>query len=133
MPLFVKDNTTSAVTATVATSETTTSATYVDLTTTTDSVTLNVPSSGMVLVALYAALTNSAANYSNVGFALSGANTVAAADTMALSFNGTSFLVASAVFQLTGLTPGSTTFKMKYDVTSGTGTFKNRRISVTPL
>jgi hypothetical protein len=34
---------------------------------------------------------------------------------------------------VTGLTPGSTTFTAKYDVTGGTGTFANRSIVVVPL
>ena len=32
-----------------------------------------------------------------------------------------------------GLTPGSNTFKAKYKVSAGTGTFFDRRISVIPL
>lgn len=123
-------------TASVATSETTTSTSYVDLTTTTDTVTVTVGNSGIVLVLLQANGTSTASNYSYIGFAMSGANTAAASDTMALVYSVWSSGIqtqAGAPFLVTGLTAGSTTFKMKYRVAGGTGTFLNRRISVIPF
>jgi len=123
-------------TATVATSETTTSATYADLTTTTDSVTVTIGNSGMALVLLQANGTSTTGYYSYISFAISGATTRAADDATALQFAVWSSGIqtqAGAPFLVTGLASGSTTFKMKYRVASGTGTFLNRRISVIPF
>src|SRR5947209_8007473 len=67
--------------ASVTTGESTTSLTYTDLATTTDSVTVTIGSSGLALVFLYALLQNSqASSISYVAFAVSGANTIAASD-----------------------------------------------------
>lgn len=128
--------------ATVATSETTTSTSFADLTTTTDTVTATVGANGLALVNIYSSISNSTINAKGfVGFAISGATTQAAADNFSVELQG---YAANAEgrkgcsFLLTGLTPGSTTFKMKYKVETGgsgagTGTFKDRRISVVPL
>lgn len=123
-----------SVTAYVATSETTTSTSYVDLTTTTDTVTTTVGDSGMALVLLKAQFQNSGANYCYCSVALSGANTVAASDnyTLLAAPNGVAIQMGIPIF-LTGLTAGSTTFKMKYKVAAGTGTWLHRRITVIPL
>lgn len=123
--------------ATVATSETTTSTSYTDLTTTTDQVTVAVGSSGKALVFIQAQVSNSAGgNYGWVGVALSGANTASATNEYAfqsVSSGANVQLQTSLPILLTGLTPGVTTFKMKYKVSAGTGTFVNRSISVIPL
>ncbi len=122
-------------TATVATSETTASTGYTDLTTTTDTVTVTVGNSGLVLVLLQSLSSNTGGtNY--IGFAVSGASTVAAADGYALIHSGHASGVQTQTgssFMVTGLSSGSTTFKMKYKVSAGTGTFANRRISVIPF
>ncbi len=126
----------------VATDETTTSASYTDLATTTDSVTVDVGSSGVVLVSLFANATyvSGAAPTVWVGVALSGANTVAATDARCCvgAFSHTNVVQwsPSGLFVMTGLTPGSTTFKMKYKVTAGgaaSARFANRRITVIPF
>jgi hypothetical protein len=127
-----------AVAATVATSETTTSTTYADLTTTTDSVTATIGSSGKALVIIGATLSSSTTAVAAVGFAISGATTQAAADTQNLQYtapfasnNAQSF---GRSFLLTGLAAGSTTFKMKYKAQSAsTATFANRHIIVIAL
>ena len=123
--------------ALVATSETTTSGTYVDLTTTTDQVTVNIGPSGMALVFLYAQISGSVASLQcYMGFAISGATTQAAADSLAVGYQtaNSSAQYAGAPFLLTGLAQGATTFKAKYRTsTGGTGTFLNRRIAAIPL
>lgn len=123
--------------ASVATSETTTSTSYADLTTTTDTVTVTVGASGMVEVFLSCGLNISSTNACIVGFAVSGANTQAAGDPYLIELvsgvAGGSQAIFGAPYLLTGLTAGSTTFKMKYRVTGGTGTFFNRRIAAIPL
>ncbi len=125
-------------TALVTTSETTTSTSYADLATTTDTVTVTIGASGMALVLLYAAIgNNTAGSISYVSFAVSGANTIAAADNSSLSFQIASGAgnagACGSPFFLTGLATGSTTFKMKYRVSGTTGNFSNRRIAVIPF
>jgi hypothetical protein len=122
----------------VSTSETTTSTTYANLTTTTDTVTATIGSSGMALVQVSSDLQNNTqASRSYMGFAVSGATTVAAVDSYAIGV-GIPAAVSdmgqfSGSFLVTGLNPGSNTFKAKYRVSATTGTFKDRRISVIPL
>lgn len=124
-----------ALTAAVATAETTASTTYTDLATTTDTVTLSVPSSGKVLVIVSAVLSSATVNPSTMyaSFAVSGANTVAASDTNAMQTTNSNVIVPTRTVLLTGLSTGSTTFKMKYKVTTGTMGLQNRSIIVIPL
>lgn len=128
---------TGATPAFVTTSESTTSVTYVDLTTVTDTVTVTIGVNGLALVAIFSYMLNTASPANSyVGFAISGATTLAANDNEAIfyqTFTANAETQIGGTFLVTGLTPGSTTFKMKYRVTSGTGTFKFRRIAVVPL
>lgn len=123
--------------ALVSTSETTTSGTYADLTTTTDTVTVTISASGMALVAIYSAM--SCGGYSQyVSYAISGATTRSADDAHALVFTNqyqAAPAAYGAVFLETGLTAGSTTFKMKYKSSNAgtTQTYSNRRIAVIPF
>lgn len=132
----------------VATRETTTSDSYTDLSTAGPAVTVTIGANGLALVSISAGLASNGdtANMAAMSFAVSGANTQAAADTFAITAgrvgaggtNGNSGqeFHHSGVYLLTGLTPGSTTFTCKYKrFISGTGTqtFVNRRIAVTPL
>ena len=117
-------------------SETTTSATYADLTTTTDYVVVPVGSSGSVLLFFGAQFTNSGANYCYISVDVSGANTIAASDTNAIQaavHSGSVLKSYGNSILLTGLTAGFTTFKLKYRVNTGTGTFSNRKIAAIPL
>lgn len=126
----------SAAKAIVTTAETTTSTTYTDLATTTDTVTVTVGASGLVMVFVQAMMSSNGNNYSYVSFALSGANTLAAADINCIeNVEASSGWISqlSGAFLLPGLTAGSTTFKMKYKAGAGTSTFNNRAISVIPL
>jgi hypothetical protein len=126
-----------AATATVLTSENlTTTATWSDLTTTTDSVTVTVGASGIALVSIACQASNSGANAVYVGFVVSGANTIAAGNSNRwLRFQTTNSYQLSfgASFLLTGLSSGSTTIKMKYFNDAGTASFANRNIAVIPL
>lgn len=119
--------------STTAASETSTSATYADLTTTTDQVTVTVGSSGKVLVLLRVQAKNSTTAYSYCSIALSGANTVAAADSDAMVMYGASWVTLGMPLLLTGLTAGVTTIKLKYKVSAGTGTWINRLVTAIPL
>lgn len=124
-------------TATVATSENTASTTYADLATTTDTVTVTIGANLKALVFISAKLNNdTSAAATFAGFAASGANTIAAADARSLNARlsaGAPDIQATWMYLATGLTAGSTTFKMKYRVTAGTGTISNRSIVVIPL
>jgi hypothetical protein len=123
--------------AAVNTAEATATQTYTDLATVTDTVTVVIGNNGKARVTLQARLyNNSAISESWASFAISGATTVAAADTRALmyqAFANNSYGQIGGSWVVTGLTPGSTTFKMKYRVNGNTGTFENRQISVEPL
>ena len=121
--------------ASVATSETTTSVTYVDLTTVGPAVTVTTGTSAWVSV--YCLMSNAnALNSCFIGYAISGATTLAASD--ATASGATSDVAAGANafttrVRVTGLTAGSNTFTAKYRVTGGTGTFSARYIAVEPL
>lgn len=127
----------------VATNETTASTSYTDLATTTDSVTVTIGQTGLALVSLgcYSNV-NSNGQICYLSFAISGATTVSAgtpaSGTVDLLMqqqsgaNGTNYSSYGTVL-VTGLTAGSTTFKMKYKVSGGTGSFVQRYISVVPL
>lgn len=127
--------------ATVATLQSTTSSTFADLATAGPSVTVTIGSNGLALVIISADLANSVGgDYAVMGFVVSGANTIAATFNNSLFFqqpggiSASGEMGASYSILLTGLTTGSTTFKAQYEiVTGGTGSFRNRVISVIPL
>ena len=138
MPLY--NNTVAPIAAAnksrVNTSETTTSAAYVGLTTA-QTVTVNVPASGSVVIFLSSYASNNTAGVScYASVALSGANTLAASDA-----NGTEYITSDANYRdrrsvatvLTGLTPGSTTFTMQFRTGTGTATFRDRELVVIPF
>ena len=127
-------------TAYVATSEGTTSTTFTDLATTTDQVTVTIGQSGAALVFMSAQLVGgAAANAPAMSFAVSGANTIAAAvgaNAMLYQAAGAGYIGQFGVMvPLAGLAAGSTTFKLKYVVggAAGTSTFQYRRITVIPF
>ncbi|QST90196.1 phage tail family protein [Mycobacteroides abscessus] len=125
------------VSGTVATAQGTNSTAYVDLTTPGPSVTLNVPASGEVTIDVSAAYSSggAAAQTGYMGCALSGANTRAATDaTAAYGRTVTAGLYGTLArrIHLTGLTPGTTTFKAVYKTSTSTATFSDRHIIVEP-
>jgi hypothetical protein len=121
----------------IATLESTSSTSYVALTTVTDKVTVTIGANGLALVAIYCGrYNNTNTGQALMTFAMSGANTAAASDTYCIGeVNTGSFQYNNGgTILLTGLTPGSTTFKLKYRAnTAGTAYFLNRRIAVVPL
>lgn len=129
---------TGAATNLVATSETLATNTFTDLATVGPAVTVDIGANGLAIVNLYSQMSNSGAGgFAFMGFAVSGASTVAAADNYAISLEepiaNYRFRV-SGIFLVTGLTPGSNTFTAKYRrATSGTSTWLDRRIAVVPL
>lgn len=122
-----------------ATSETTVSPTYADLSggATGPAVTVTIGANGVALVDVGCGMSNTVANNGNyMGFAISGATTVAASDTFSSS-NRTALAnfgtYHGRMFLVTGLTPGSTTFTAKYRTEANTATVADRRIAVVPL
>lgn len=123
----------------VMTTESTTSTTYGDLATI-QSVTVTVGANGLAQVSLFTWVQNTTAGGNTVfmycGIALTGANTLPASDTLSgfgsviASGGYTSFALTTT---LTGLTPGSTTFTLKFKTSAGNASFQYRRISVIPL
>ncbi|MDK1473616.1 hypothetical protein QNO07_09310 [Streptomyces sp. 549] len=83
-------------------------------------------------------LENSGAGSSRMGVEVSGASSIATALNRSIGIfgsAGTTIEVGDAVLYTGGLslTPGSNTFTAKYRVSSGTGTFSNRRLIVLPF
>jgi len=120
-------------TATVATTQTTTSATYTDLATAGPAVTVTTGTKAFVITS--ARIAGSALGFDSYqSYAVSGATTVAASDTVAVmhgAFRVNTGMRASAGQMITGLTAGSNTFTCKYRVDStSTGTFLDRNITV---
>lgn len=126
----------------IATSQTTTSTSYTDLATSGPAATVTVGANGILLVGVYARAVNNTSNaFAKMGFALSGANTQAAADNYAFAaqaYAGGAVNRTGSSWLVTGLTPGSTVVTAKYAVEtggggSGTGTFADRRLFAIPL
>lgn len=124
--------------AAVDTSQTTTSGSWANLATTGPSVTITVPSTGAVLILMEAETQNSTDGVRcEFSLAVSGANTISE-DDQRLRLQSRAVVVSAPIYAggarlLTGLTPGSTTFLMRYRVQSGTGTYLNRKLHVIPF
>lgn len=118
----------------VTTQQTTSSASFADLTTVGPSV--SVTSTGTLAVVLFSAnmWNGSAGTTVQCSVAVSGATTVAASAVSALSGmdtgTGASLGYGAAQFVIVPINPGSNTYTMKYLTAAGTGTFRNRRIWV---
>jgi hypothetical protein len=120
----------------IATSQTTTSTTYVDLATVGPTITVAVGASGRVLVSVTAGMTGTNASTSCfMSFATSGtgATVTPAADARALVLAGNILDQTSASFVVSGLNPVNTIFTAKYRASANTCTFLNRSIWAIPL
>lgn len=116
----------------VFTDQTTTSASYVDLTTVV-SCAVTVGASG-VLFATWSGGAYNTASAAKMSVALSGANTVAANDDWSTDTRNSAYLYGQAASKVwTGLTPGSTTVTMKFKTAGGTANFFNKSLSVIAL
>lgn len=121
-----------AVDALVFTDQTTSATSFADLATVGPAVTVNIGSSGKAIVTVQAgSYTGTMDKFA--GYAITGATTRAADPDKAARQNAATVIVSSYTCIETGLTPGSTTFTMKYRVGSATGNFFNRRIIVIPI
>jgi hypothetical protein len=120
-------------TATVATSQSTSSATYTDLATAGPAVTLTTGTK--VLVFTNTEVSTAAGRYVFADFAISGATTRAASDDTCIKMgtDADSMQTRNGVANLMTVTAGSNTFTMKYRVNAGTNSFANRSIIVVAL
>jgi hypothetical protein len=120
----------------VTTLETTTSTTYTDLTTPGPIVTVATGTRALVVMDGRIGATTTATASARMSYAVSGATTVAADDDHAIGKIGCStdlFYIGSGAILHQGLTAGSNTFTAKYRVSSGTGSFDDRRMTVIPF
>lgn len=120
--------------ATVATAQSTTSTTPADLATSGPSVTVTIGANGLALVLVSANHTNITNEASNLYYVVSGANTIAATAISESRVASAQTYELTGFALLTGLTVGSTTFKVQYAVSGGgNATYSDRRIVVLPL
>jgi len=125
--------------ATVNTNQTTTSATYTDLTTVGPQVTVTTGTSVLIMITADLGDPSNTAGFIRAAFAVSGATTRAASDNEALIFAGSlvggsdPINTGSRAVVINGLTAGSNIFTMKYKTSAGTASFQNRNIVVIPL
>ena len=118
--------------AKVATEQITSSTTYTDLTTAGPAITMTTGTKALVIITCAIEKgTNLTEGYAS--YAVSGATTIAASDTVAVGCSSEQYFRLSAVSRLTTLTAGSNTFTMKYRSASGNGYFKDREIIVIDL
>ena len=119
----------------VATSETTASTSYSDLSTTGPTVTLTTGTRALMWWRMRQANSGVGAScYSSVD--VSGASTISASDQRAFAYESggaNDSLQAASMDFLTAHSAGSNVFELKYRVTSGTGTFQYRELAVMPL
>jgi hypothetical protein len=124
-------------TAYVATSEPYATAAWGDLATTTDQVTVTIGQSGIALVFLSASINpNTVGGTGWVSVAVSGANTIGPASPQLIFYQApvANYSAQYGVAALmTGLAPGSTTFKLKYYINPGGAYFANRSLAVIPF
>jgi hypothetical protein len=121
--------------ATVATLQTTTSTSYTDLSTAGPAVTITTGTKALVLINATCYKQGSGSN-AFVGFAVSGATTLAASDTTAMNWVNQAYYDNrfSVSTRVTGLTAGSNTFTLKYRSNGGgTAEYFNREIIVIDL
>jgi hypothetical protein len=120
--------------ATVSTYETTSSATYTNLTTAGPSVTLVTGTAAMI--SFGASINSPSGQQCQLSFAVSGATTLAASDTNSTFGGGVTGGLSGSLSRtmvISGLTPGTNTFMLKYNTSGGTGGFRNRDIAVTGI
>lgn len=111
--------------------EGTSSLTYTDLATPGPAVTILTGTKAVVHITGHVA--NTSVQFNLIGFAVSGATTVAADDDFAALITTQSTNGLSGTFLVTGLTPGLNTFTLKYRTGGGTASFQRRNIMVHAL
>jgi hypothetical protein len=98
--------------------------------------TATVTSGNRVLMVLKCVLSNNTVNaLSAMGVSSSGAHTVSASDIYSLRHTSSTAnaQVAASFVHIFGVTPGTSTWTAQYKVTSGTGNFDARMMSIVPF
>lgn len=114
---------------TVAATETTGSTSFTDLATVGPTVSIETGDAAEVTIYTQCSV-NTPTQFVVMGFAVSGATTIAAADNRAIGKSDTgNVFKGGATFLVEGLTPGVNVFRAKYRVTGGTGSYNDRRIT----
>jgi hypothetical protein len=124
-----------SITASVLTTQTTTSTSYADLATVGPTVTLTTGTKALVMYGAFMTNTSAGPNIS-ASVAVSGATTLAASDDWRVFFDvslATYGASLSRAVLFTTLTAGSNTFTMKYKTSSATAQFTNRFIVVVDM
>jgi hypothetical protein len=124
--------------ATVATSQTTTSTTYANLTTVGPQVTVDTGNSAIVIINSEIDHDSNSTAAMWASYEVTGATTIAANDTWALQRDGIAFGNPNrwgSIHMRNDLNPGSNVFTMKYRIVSATANaiFRNRHMVVIPL
>lgn len=122
--------------ATVAPLEATASTTFTDLTTPGPAVTVTTGAKAVVI--MNAEFYNVDNSYAIASVQVSGASSIAPADTRALTHRSitsgiTPVIGCARVLWFSNLTPGNNVFTMKYRAFAGTSRFQNRELIVIPL
>lgn len=113
------------------TSGTTASTTYTSTLSgggTTPTVTITVGPNGIALVGFNLSMGNNAVSTISAAVAVSGSTTIAATQDLCFGYPTNVVIRGGLTHLYTGLTPGSNTFTLQYQVNSGTGTFDHREI-----
>lgn len=119
----------------VTTGQTSTSTSYTDLATVGPEVTVTTGTQALVTFDVFTS-NNTSGGRTFAALAISGATTASAATDLAAIYEASAASDAAVVgrtFLYTGLTAGSNTFTLKYQVSTGTGTWQYRRLTVMPL
>ena len=124
-------------TATVSSEQSTTSTSFTDLATAGPAVTLTTGTKALVIVSARIRLQGGYGDNAYMGYAVSGASTVAAAQATSLSnsIDNSSYYskVRASAATITTLTAGSNTFTAKYSTDGNTGYYTDRQIIVIDL
>lgn len=115
-------------TAALIVSQNTSSTSYTDLNTPGPSVTLRTGTRALCWISCNAR--NNSSGESLMAVEVSGATTISPSDNDGIDSHGTTEDQWGLLVPFSNLTPGLNTFTCKYRVTSGTGTFRRRKISV---
>lgn len=123
--------------ADIATQQTSTSTSWADLATAGPTVKVYVPPTGKVKCGLYSSMSNSLATNQRtmMGVDITGATTLTPQNKYTIQQRASTAndIRYGAVFLISGLNEGWTTFKAQYQVQSGTGTWQDRQIWVEPI
>ena len=122
------------VSAIVPNLDTTSSTSFTDLDATDGpTVSVRTGSKAFVIISGLMRVNNTTTAVSRMSYEVSGASSISAADNFSIRNTGAAAIMPSFAHVVENLTPGNNTFTAKYRVSSSTGEFSTRRITVFPL